>query len=232
MANQQKDPPNPPPGPPVFTDWIWALYDYIRQNLMMLEGVGIAITDTGSGRSINIASLISGKKSVATPFAVAIRSKPNSPNAFQFSVGFGVLNQTLTPSDTATVTGVPTTDDGKGLTWYDLTETDECVYINCESIDLSMFPGGGETYKINSKSQGGSFNPGTDAWASANAFVSGNDDPDIPGVTDQDEFCYPLAYITKGTDGTYTVQQQCLTNLKISNFIILGSPAVYPEPGI
>lgn len=167
------------------------------------------------------------------PFSVISRPKAGVTGKWQLAVNFGVLNITGTPTNQASIAGVP---DSPGmpslLTWFDWSGDADCVYLDVTGIDFTVPatpPLNGAGYAINSQSQSGSFDPGADAWAS-NAYVNGNMDPDFSGEYDQTEACYPLAFITVGTGGAPVIQQQCLANLIMANMVIDGSPAVYPMP--
>jgi hypothetical protein len=149
---------------------------------------------------------------------------------YQFAVMFGNLNMTRTPDNTATIEGVPALEDAlnpAAFTWYDWNGAPDVVYIDIAGITVASYPSG-ESYAINSGSQGGMFDVTQIAWANANAYVSGTADATIVGVTDQDEACIPLAYLNPGTGAAPIVTQQVTTNLVMAFQWLDGSPAYYP----
>lgn len=230
MPDEQEAYPRLTGAPSILTDYADACAEW-SENHRPLSGVGTALTDgPGRGKQINVALTgAGGVGSLYTPFQVLTRTKPNSkPPTYQFAVAWGELQRTQTPNDYATITGRPTSEDANDptkLTWVDLTIPD-VVYIDIESIVINPFPGS-ETYKINSGSQGGTFDYTQIAWANANAYVSGTADAIVTGVTDQDEACILLSYINAGTNGQPIVVPQVTTHLLLRYQWLDGSPAYF-----
>lgn len=161
-----------------------------------------------------------------TPFAVV--ANQTSGGTWQLGVMFGTLTATGVPKNFVTIDGIPAF--GGIPEWTDFSGSDTTVYIDITGIDFTSTDGplSGASYAV-SGIDGGSFDPTANAW-SANAFVSGDDDPDIDGQFLQNEACYVLAFVTANEDGSPNIQQQCFSNLVMGNFVIDSSAAVYPQP--
>ncbi|MGB7195323.1 MAG: hypothetical protein WBD81_17855 [Collimonas pratensis] len=162
-----------------------------------------------------------------SPFLGIWRPTPSTSGSWDIAILPGILNNTGIPNATATITDIsPSVGSPNWITWNGAADI---FYIDCTGIVLSS--PGSESYAINSYSQGGTYDPTQPPFGSADAFVSGTPDGTVPGVVDQDEFCYPLVNVAVGAGG-----QPVLTQINGQNLCLLykwrnGSPSVYPAYG-